>query len=91
MIDDKYRSWVKDSWEKDMEILTEPIAPTTELEPCPFYRSKPIRSDCISCGYVQILCPECSANISIILRNNKDSKAIRLDEEELIKRWNRRA
>ena len=62
----------------------------SELNPCPFCGSEPRRADCIGCGYVQILCPECSANISIILRDNKDSKAIKLDEEELIKRWNHR-
>ena len=45
---------------------------------------------CPFCGSVQTLCPECNANISIILRDNKDSKAIKLDEEELIKRWNHR-
>lgn len=62
----------------------------SELKSCPFCGSEPIRSDCIGCGYVQILCPECNANISIILRDNKDSKVIKLDEEELIKRWNHR-
>lgn len=62
----------------------------TDLKACPFCGSEPIRSDCIGCGYVQILCPECSANISIILRDNKDPKAIKADEAELIKRWNAR-
>ena len=61
-----------------------------KLRQCPFCGSEPVRSDCIGCGYVQTLCPECNANISIILRDNKDSKAIKLDEEELIKRWNHR-
>ena len=61
-----------------------------DLKPCPFCGSKPVRSDCIGCGYVQIICPECGANISITLRSKDDPKLISMDETELIKRWNKR-
>lgn len=60
----------------------------SELNTCPFCGSEPRRADCIGCGYVQIVCPECSANITItIMRNQKD---ISRESAELIKRWNRR-
>ena len=54
---------------------------------CPFCGSEPRRADCIGCGYVQIVCPECNANISIVLQDRKNYQA---EEQELIKRWNRR-
>ena len=62
----------------------------SDLKPCPFCGSEPRRADCIGCGYVQIACPECNANISITLRSKDDTKLISMDETELIKRWNKR-
>lgn len=59
----------------------------TELKPCPFCGSDPVRSDCIGCGYIQISCPECCANITLTI---KWSDSIREEENELIRRWNNR-
>jgi len=60
----------------------------TDLKPCPFCGSEVKRADCIGCGYVQIICPECGANITItIIRNQED---ISKESAELIKRWNQR-
>lgn len=61
----------------------------SDLKPCPFCGAEPVRSDCIGCGYVQILCPECNANISIVLKSKQDDQ-IRIAEDELIRRWNNR-
>ena len=58
------------------------------LRNCPFCGSEAKRADCIGCGYVQVICPECGANITItILRNQED---ISKESMELIRRWNRR-
>lgn len=58
------------------------------LQPCPFCGSEAKRADCIGCGYVQVICPECGANITItIIRNQED---ISKESMELIRRWNRR-
>lgn len=59
----------------------------TELKPCPFCGSDPVRSDCIGCGYIQISCPECCANITLTI---KWGDSIREEENELIRRWNNR-
>lgn len=60
---------------------------TAEIKECPFCGSTAERSDCIGCGYIQIRCPECGANISIVLRNQESYEG---DEAELIRRWNNR-
>lgn len=58
------------------------------LKPCPFCGAEAKRADCIGCGYLQALCPECGANITItILRNQED---ISKESRELVRRWNRR-
>ena len=59
----------------------------SELKSCPFCGSEVKRADCIGCGYVQIVCPECNANISIVLQDRKNYLS---EEAELIRRWNRR-
>ena len=58
-----------------------------DLKPCPFCGSGPKRTDCIGCGYVQIMCPKCDANIAIIIKDKNNPKP---ETEELIWRWNRR-
>lgn len=57
------------------------------LKHCPFCGSEPKRTYCIGCGYVQIVCPECGANISITIHDKNNYSS---EEKELIKRWNSR-
>ena len=60
----------------------------TDLKPCPFCGSEPKRTDCIGCGYVQIMCPNCDANIAIIIRDKNNPVP---EQTELINRWNFRS
>lgn len=47
----------------------------TYIRPCPFCGHEALRTDCIGCGYVQISCAGCGANISIVIRDKKQSGA----------------
>lgn len=60
---------------------------TAMYKDCPFCGSPAERSDCIGCGYIQIRCPACGVNISIVLKNQNNITA---EESELESRWNRR-
>ena len=59
-------------------------------KPCPFCGSEAIRTDCIECGYVQITCPQCGANIGITVPPKAVQAVIKTAEDELVRRWNRR-
>lgn len=59
----------------------------TYIRPCPFCGHEALRTDCIGCGYVQISCAGCGANISIVIRDKNNPGP---ELEQVLYRWNRR-
>ena len=58
----------------------------TKLQRCPFCGGEPERSDCIGCGYIQIRCTDCGANITQTLA----TQTLTIEEATLIEKWTRR-
>lgn len=57
------------------------------LKRCPFCGGKAERTDCVACGFIQIKCSECDANVTMVVTARSDME---LEECELAHRWNRR-
>lgn len=58
----------------------------TELKRCPFCGGEAECFACIGCGYIQIRCTDCGANITQTLA----TQTLTIEEDTLIEKWNRR-